>query len=302
MEKDIEALKKAIEGFGTDEDSLIKIVANKTLSERLKMKDQWKEKYGTDLIEDLKKELHGKMEEAIIALFSDPIDYDCDSLRKAMSGLGTNEDTLIEIITSRSSEVLKKIIERYKEKFNRNLEEDIKKETRGTLQNILISLLECNRSTNKSPNSSQIEKIAKEIYDAGEAKIWRDSTVFTKYLTTLSPNELVCLNQEYNFNAKHTILQAIDKEFLGDSKKAYKAIDCATLTPSEYFANRVHDAIKGIGTKDHLLMRIIITRDEIDMPQIKECYKKLYGISMIEAITNDISGNYRKLMLELCHH
>ena len=302
MEKDIEALKKAIEGFGTDEDSLIKIVANKTLSERLKMKDQWKEKYGTDLIEDLKKELHGKMEEAIIALFSDPIDYDCDSLRKAMSGLGTNEDTLIEIITSRSSEVLKKIIERYKEKFNRNLEEDIKKETRGTLQNILISLLECNRSTNKSPNSSQIEKIAKEIYDAGEAKIWRDSAVFTKYLTTLSPNELVCLNQEYNFIAKHTILQAIDKEFLGDSKKAYKAIVCATLTPSEYFATRVHDAIKGIGTKDHLLMRIIITRDEIDMPQIKECYKKLYGISMIEAITNDISGNYRKLMLELCHH
>ena len=72
--------------------------------------------------------------------------------------------------------------------------------------------------------------------------------------------------------------------------------------PSEYFATRVHDAIKGIGTKDHLLMRVIITRDEIDMPQIKECYQKLYGVSMIEAITKDISGNYRKLMLELCHH
>ena len=76
------------------------------------MKDQWKEKYGTDIIEDFKKDLHGKMEEAIIALFSDPIDYDRYSLRKAMSGLGTNEDSLIEIITS--SEVLKKIIERYK--------------------------------------------------------------------------------------------------------------------------------------------------------------------------------------------
>ena len=49
-------------------------------------------------------------------------------------------------------------------------------------------------------------------------------------------------------------------------------------------------------------MRVLITRDEIDMPQIKECYQKLYGVSMIEAITKDISGNYRKLMLELCHH
>ena len=145
-------------------------------------------------------------------------------------------------------------------------------------------------------------KIAEEIYNSGEGQFWRDASVFTKYLTQLSPKELICLNQEYNYIAKHTILQAIDKEFIGDSKKAFRAIVYANLLPSEYFATRVHDAIKGIGTKDHLLMRVLITRDEIDMPQIKECYKKLYGVSMIDAIKNDISGNYRKLMLELCHH
>jgi hypothetical protein len=302
MEEDIEAITKAMAGLGTDEDTLIKIVANRTISDRLKIKEEWKKIKGTDLIEDLKKELHGKMEEALIALFTDPIDYDCDSLRGAMSGLGTTEDTLIEIISSRSNDTLKKIVERYQQKFNRNLEDDIKKETHGTLQQILISLLQCNRSTNLSPNSAQIEKIAQELYDAGEAKWFKDSSIFVKYLTTLSPNELACLNQEYNFIAKHTILQAIDKEFIGNSKKAFRAIVYANLMPSEYFATRVHDAIKGIGTKDHLLMRILITRDEIDMPKIKECYNKLYGISMIDAITKDISGNYRKLMLELCHH
>ena len=89
---------------------------------------------------------------------------------------------------------------------------------------------------------------------------------------------------------------------MGNSKKPFRAIVYAILIPLEYFATRIHDAIKDIGTKDHLLMRVIITRDEIDMPQIKECYQKLYGISMIEAITKDISENYRKLMLELCHN
>ena len=302
MDGDLENLKKAMEGFGTDEDTLIKIIANRTTSQRLKIKEEWKKKYGTDLIEELKKELHGKFEEAIVALFSDPIDYDCDSLRSAMSGLGTNEDTLIEIISSRPQEVLKKIKERYQQKFNRDLIEDIKKDTHGTLQNVLTNLLQCKRSTNKSPNSKEISKYAQEIYDAGEAKIGHDSSIFNKYLTTLSPIELICLNQEYNFIAKHTILDAIDKEFVGNSKKAFRALVYATLLPSEYFATRVNEAIKGIGTKDHLLMRVIITRDEIDMPQIKECYKKLYGKSMIEAIKDDISGNYRKLMLELCHH
>ena len=302
MKEDIENLQKAMKGLGTDEDTLIKIVANRTSSERLKIKEEWEKVYGTNLISELKKELHGKMEEAMIALFTDPIEYDCDSLRGAMSGLGTNEDTLIEIIASRSTQNLQKIIEKYQQKYNRNLEEDIKKETHGTLQNILISLLKCNRSTNKSPNSGQIAKIAQEIFDAGEGKFGKDSSVFNKYLTTLSPRELVCLNQEYNYIAKHTILEAIEKEFIGNSKKAFKATVYATLLPSEYFATRVHDAIKGFGTKDHLLMRILITRDEIDMPQIKENYKKLYGSSMIEDIKNDISGKYRKLMLELCHH
>ena len=302
MKEDIENLEKAMKGFGTDEDTLIRIVANKTSSERLKIKEEWEKVYGSNLISELKKELHGKMEEAMIALFTDPIEYDCDSLRNAMSGLGTNEDTLIEIITSRSPENLKKIIEKYQQKYNRNLEQDIKKETHGTLQNILISLLKCNRSTNKSPNSGEIAKIAQEIFDAGEGKFGKDSSVFNKYLTTLSPQELICLNQEYNYIAKHTILEAIEKEFIGNSKKAFKATVYATLLPSEYFATRVHDAIKGLGTKDHLLMRVLITRDEIDMPQIKECYKKLYGSSMIEDIKNDISGKYRKLMLELCHH
>ena len=302
MEGDLENLKKAMEGFGTDEDTLIKIIANRTTSQRLKIKEEWKKKYGTELLDELKKELHGKFEEAIVALFSDPIDYDCDSLRSAMSGFGTNEDTLIEIISSRPQEVLKQIKERYHQKFNRDLIEDIKKDTHGTLQNVLTTLLQCKRSTNKSPNSKEISKYAQEIYDAGEAKIGHDSSVFNKYLTTLSPIELICLNQEYNFIAKHTILDAIDKEFVGNSKKAFRAVVYATLLPSEYFATRINEAIKGIGTKDHLLMRVLITRDEIDMPQIKECYKKLYGKSMLEAIKDDISGNYRKLMLELCHH
>lgn len=81
-----------------------------------------------------------------------------------------------------------------------------------------------------------------------------------------------------------------------------KTIIYANTIPSEYFATRVHEAIKGAGTKDKLLMRILITRDEVDMPQIKECYKKLYGKDMVDAVKNDTTGEYKKLLVELCHH
>ena len=238
----------------------------------------------------------------MIALFTEPIEYDADELRKGMKGMGTNEDTLIEIIASRQPHVLSAVKAKYKEKYNRDLEADVKKETSGTLQKLLISLLQCKRSTNTSPDAATCTAIAQEIYQAGEAKLGTDESIFNKYFCSLSPHELACVAQNYHKLTGHTILQAIDKEFHGDSKKALRTIVYATLSPSEYFATRVNDAIKGWGTKDHLLIRILITRDEVDMPQIKQYYKQLYGTDMVQAVKSDISGDYQKLMIELCDH
>ena len=302
MSNDVEVLRKAMEGFGTDEGTLIKVIGNRSGRQRQQLKAQYKATYGRDLVEDLKKETHGKLEDAFVALFSDPVEYDADSLRGAMKGIGTTEDTLIEIISSRSPQQLMAIKNCYQQKYGRNLEDDIKKETHGTLEHILITLLQGRRSTNTVPNQNACAAIAKEIFDSGEAKLGTDESVFNKYFGTLSPYELVCVAQNYHKMYGHTILDAIEKEFKGDSKKAFKSIVYATLSPSEYFATRVNEAIKGFGTQDNILMRVLISRDEIDMPQIKQYYKQLYGKDMVEAIRNDISGEYQKLMVELCSH
>ena len=299
---DAEALRKAMKGFGTDEAALIKICANRTNAQRQQIKAAYKSLYGRDLIADLKSELNGKFEDAMIALFTEPIEYDVDQLREGMKGLGTNEDTLIEIIASRSPAQLRAIKAKYQEKYKRDLEQYIKKETHGTLEHLLVSLLQGSRSTNTQVNQGQAAAIAQEIYKAGEAKLGTDESVFNKYFCSLSPYELAAMAQQYHKLTGHTILQAIDKEFHGDSKKALRTIVYATLSPSEYFATRVNDAIKGWGTKDHLLIRILITRDEIDMPQIKQYYKQLYGKDMVQAVKSDISGDYQKLMIELCDH
>ena len=302
MSSDVEVLRKAMEGFGTDEATLIKVIANRSNSQRQAIKAQYKATYRRDLVEDLKKECHGKLEDAFVALFTDPIEYDADTLRNAMSGLGTNEDTLIEIISSRSPQHMNAVKACYQQKYKRDLETDVKKETSGTLQKILVTLLQGKRSYNNNPNPVQCENIAREILAAGEAKLGTDESIFNKYFGSLSPYELAAVSQFYHKLTGHTILDAIDKEMHGDSKKAYRTIVYATLSPSEYFATRVNEAIKGVGTKDRQLMRVLITRDEIDMPTIKQYYKQLYGKDMVEAIKNDISGDYQKLMVELCAH
>ena len=310
MSSDAETLRNAMKGFGTDEATLIKVVANRTTSQRQAIKEQYKAAFGRDLIADLKSELNGKMEDAFIALFTNPVEFDADSLRAAMSGAGTNEDTLIEIIASRNNEIiasrnnqqLAAIKQCYNAKYKRDLEADIKSEVHGTLEHLLVSLLQGKRSFNPHPDQGRCAAIAKEIFDAGEGKLGTDESTFNKYFVSLSPMELACVAQHYHKITGHTILQAIDKEFHGDSKKALRTIVYATLSPSEYFATRVKDAIKGFGTNDTLLIRILVSRDEIDMPQIKQYYKQLYGKDMVQDIKSDISGDYQKLMVELCSH
>ena len=301
-QQDADTLRTAMKGFGCDEKAIIAVCTGRTNAQRLEIVKAYKASYGRDLLADLKSELHGKFEDTMIALFTDPIAYDADELRKAMKGIGTNEDTLIEIIASRPPAILRQIKEKFNEKYKRDLEKDVHSETSGTLRKLLIALLQCNRSTNTQPDTEQCKAIAEEIYKAGEAKLGTDESVFNKYFCSLSPYELAAMAQQYHKLTGHTILQAIDKEFSGDSKKALRTIVYATLSPSEYFATRVNDAIKGWGTKDHLLIRILITRDEIDMPQIKQYYKQLFGKDMVQAVKSDISGDYQKLMIELCDH
>ena len=296
-QQDADALRKAMKGIGCDKKAITDICSHRTNAQRLEIVKAYKASYGRDLIADLKSELHGKYEDSIIALFTDPIEYDADELRKAMKGMGTNEDTLIEIIASRPAPILAQVKAKFNEKYKRDLEADVKSETSGTLRKLLIALLQCSRSTNTMPNPAQSAAIAEEIHKAGEAKLGTDESVFNKYFCTLSPHELAAVSREYHKLTGHTILQAIDKEFSGDSKKTLRTIVYATLSPSEYFATRVHDAVKGLGTKDHLLIRVIVSRSEIDMPQIKQYYKQLFGKDMYEDVKNDISGEYRELLL-----
>ena len=64
-------------------------------------------------MKELKGELHRHLEDAILVLYTDPIEYYADKLHVSMKGLGTIEDTLIEIIASRPPHVLKAIIDKY---------------------------------------------------------------------------------------------------------------------------------------------------------------------------------------------
>ena len=284
-----------------DKDKIIEIICNRTNEQRQKIKEIYNSKYNSDLIKDLRKLLHSHFEDVVIGLFYTPIDYDCFQLRKAVKGLGTDEEALIEILATRNTETIEQIKKRYSEMYpGRTLIKDIESDTSGHFRKLLISLLSVKRPVaNNELDYEECEKCAKELYEAGEKKLGTDEDVFIKIFTEKSTNEFVCIAQLYYKLTKKTLLQAVEKEFSMDSKKCLIAIIYGILNPTEYFAKRINQAVKGLGTDDSSLIRIIISRYEIDMFKIRQYYKKLFGKDLINDIKDDTSGNYRKILVDV---
>ena len=300
--EDTKKLIDFIKGKNKDDNALIKLVISKTNKERLQMKDEYNSTQNSDLIEDLKSAYSGHFKDVLVGLFYSPLDYDCYQIRKAVKGLGTDEEALIEILTTRTSEKIEQMKLRYKEMFpGRDMVEDIKSDTSGSFWTVLKALLENKRNSTTNPDLEDCQNCAQKLYDSGINKKNTLET-FTEILTQKSKEEIITIGKIYHKMSQSNILADIKNLFSGDTKKLFTGIVFGLLSPSEYFAELVRDAVKGLGTKDTTLLRIMITRDEIDMPQIKQFYRQKYDKDMVDDIKDDTSGSYRKILVALATH
>ncbi|EGW11594.1 Annexin A7 [Cricetulus griseus] len=55
----------------------------------------------------------------------------------------------------------------------------------------------------------------------------------------------------------------------------------------------------GAGTDDSMLVRIVVTRSEIDLDQIKQIFTQMHQKTLSTMIASDKNGDYRKLLLAI---
>jgi hypothetical protein len=55
-----------------------------------------------------------------------------------------------------------------------------------------------------------------------------------------------------------------------------------------FFAERLHESMAGMGTKDQALIRIMVTRCEVDLVDIKNAFQSKYGKTLESFIS--VSG------------
>lgn len=102
-QNDAELVHKAMKGFGTDEKGLVKILCHRTGQERAMIAKIYKQMYGKELVEALRGECSGKFESLMVALATPTEMYDAESIYRSVEGIGTDEDSLVEILCTRSN-------------------------------------------------------------------------------------------------------------------------------------------------------------------------------------------------------
>lgn len=331
-ECDCEYLRAAMKGLGTNDDALIHVVSTRCNQQRQELKDMFKTLYGRDLINDIKSELSGDYKELVMALFVSPAEYDAWCIKEAIYGLGTDEQALVEILMTRTNDQIKEIRAAYPKVVHKNrvakdsqFEKDIRDDTSGDFKRLLISasmgkryeiphdklekavqeiinpqdgkptgMFEVNYSKLSDQEKAKIE--AQQLYKAGEARWGTDEETFNRIFSTRDYYQLRATWDEYVKITQRDILNSVDRETSGDFRKGLRAIVMNIRSRPMFFAEKLRDSMKGLGTDERTLIRIIVSRSEIDMVQIKECFLKLTNKTLWRWIKEDTSFNFKKLL------
>jgi len=296
---DAKMLRAAMKGFGTDEAAIIEVLTQRAYFQRQEIIGAFKHEFGRDLIKDLKSELGGKFEKLVLALMETPYDYLALELHGAMAGMGTDEDVLTEVLCTRSNSDIGQIALSYQNIYGVSLEEAIGSEVSGDYKRLLVMLLNGARDETGGLNVSRAQETAQKLLDAGEGSWGTDEEMFTTTFAHESFHQLRLIFDEYRKLSGKTIDQAIKSEFSGDLGNAVMTIARCSINRSAYYAEKLEAAMKGFGTDDGTLIRIIVSRAELDLAAIKNEYASRYQKTLHSAIKGETSGDYKQALLAL---
>jgi len=303
-EVDAVGLHRAMKGMGTDCEAIITILSSINDEQRLKVVAEFQKKYGKDLIHELKSEMSvaGEFEDVIVALLTPMVLFEAKQMRRAVRGAGTDENTLIDILCSRPNREIRAISKEYKKHYDRDLIRDLQHDTSGNFGMFLTMLANGIRDEYMRANVDFAKETARELNEASNDKHGADVPTFIRVLCTNSHEQLRLVFDEYQKISGMPIEQTIESlksEISSDLTQGMLALVQCAKCPASYFAKRLYECMKGAGTKDQALIRIIVCRSEVDLADIKKKFQAKYGQSLKQFVTDDTSLYYKDMLLAL---
>lgn len=285
----VRCLNDAMQGLGTDENSLSALVC--TLPERLRVAifQQYQETFGKGLLEHIESETSFSYQKVMTWQAMAPEDCRARILNKAMAGLGTAEDQLIRVICQLNFGERREVKEAYQRRYDRDLLEHIQSETSGDFQKALLCMLEAEEA------AFDLEADCAAMKEAMEG--WgTDEMALTKMICSKTAKQMEDVNQKFQELYERDLLEWVKSETSGYYQDTL--LGCIRH-PMKQLAHSVRDCMKGWGTDDEGLITCLVHLEDFKKAALIKEYSLEFGRDIFEDIKSDTSGDYEKALCDL---
>eukprot|EP00929_Paragymnodinium_shiwhaense_P059989 TRINITY_DN2_c0_g1_i1.p1 TRINITY_DN2_c0_g1~~TRINITY_DN2_c0_g1_i1.p1 ORF type:complete len:1368 (+),score=446.78 TRINITY_DN2_c0_g1_i1:80-4183(+) len=282
-------LNDAMVGMGTDESAIIRIICQTDLGERKVLKEAYERMYQRDLIEHIKSETSGDFKQSLVTLLEADesefdLEADVEAIKAAMDGWGTDEDTLIRLICSKSPKQMEDLNDKYKELHGPlTILERVGNEISGNFRECMLGVI-------RHPMDQLAEAVRYCVAGWGTC----ESGLIT-LLVHLPDYKKEALKKKYQLKFGRNLIEDLENDTSGDFKVALTSL----VKPApQVWAEALKGAMKGLGTSDELLINfMLIAKDE--MGEVRKAFKKNTDQYLYEWLEGDTSGDYQKTLVAL---
>ncbi|KAL6495729.1 hypothetical protein OROGR_030292 [Orobanche gracilis] len=297
---DAEALRKACQGWGTDEKAIISILGRRNAIQRKLIRQAYEDLYQEDLVKRLESELSGNFEKAVYRWILEPEDRDAVLLHVAINEKPIDYRVIVEISCVYSPEELLGIKRAYQIRYKHSLEEDLAQHTTSDLRKLLVGLVSVYRHRGDEINACVAKSEAYSLHSAIiKEKAFNHEEVIRIITTRSKPQILATINQYKDDNGS-----SITKHLRGEASTEYlcalrTAVRCIT-DPEKYYEKVIRQALnKADGIDENTVTRVVVTRAERDLKEINKLFYKRNSLPLESAIAKDTSGHYKAFLLTL---
>nr|XP_008522900.1 PREDICTED: annexin A13 isoform X2 [Equus przewalskii] len=224
------------------------------------------------------------------------VDQDVKKLNKACKGMGTDETTIIEILSSRTSDERQQIKQKFKASYGKELEEVLKSELSGNFKKAALALLD-------RPSEYDARQLQKAMKGLG-----MNEALLIEVLCTRTNKEIIAIKEAY----QRLFGRSLESDVKGDTSGNLKKILVSLLQANRdergdvdkdlagQDAKDLYDAGEGRwGTEELAFNEVLAKRSHKQLRATFQAYQMLIGKDIEEAIEAETSGDLQKAYLTL---
>ncbi|KAK7321177.1 hypothetical protein VNO77_31540 [Canavalia gladiata] len=221
-----------------------------------------------------------------------PVADDCEQLRKAFAGWGTNEGLIISILAHRNASQRKLIRETYAETYGEDLLKVLDKELTSDFERLV--------------HLWTLDLAERDAFLANEAtKKWTSSNqVLVEIACTKSSDQLLYARKAYHALYKKSLEEDVAHHTTGDFRKLLLLLvssyryegDEVNLTLAKTEAKLLHEKISNKAYNDDEFIRILATRSKAQINATLNHYKDAFGKDINKDLKEDPKNEFLALL------